>query len=271
MFKKRFNNLILLASLLASSLQANLADIYGYASLQGRRPNMEDTHFVKIAPDHAFYGVFDGHGGNLVSRYLALKLYFNIVTHTQFKLSPLQAMALGALATNHELPSLADNQGSTAIMALIKGGRIYVGNVGDSRAVLAQNGVAVALSQDHKPNRPDEYQRIKDLGGFVSNHGNVARLQGVLAVSRAFGDFSLRPYITAQPEMLVHGITPNDEFLILACDGVWDVFSNQQAIDLVRASLDQDSDPKVAAQKLTQAAYDAGSMDNLSAIVIKLN
>lgn len=271
MLKKIFNNLILLASLLASSLQANLTDIYGYASLQGRRPNMEDTYFVKLSSDHSFYGLFDGHGGNLVSRYLALKLYFNIVTQAQFKLSPLRAMLLGALATNHELPSLAYTQGSTAIMALIKGGRIYIGNVGDSRAVLSQNGLAVALSQDHKPNRPDELQRIKDLGGFVVNHGNIARLQGVLAVSRSFGDFNLRPYVIADPEALVHLIMPNDEFVILACDGVWDVFSNQQAVDLVRASLDQNSDPKNAAQALVQAAYDAGSMDNLSAIVIKLN
>lgn len=274
MFNKMFSKLILILTICFAGLKGNFSApignaVYGHACLQGRRPTMEDAYFVKETPTHAFYGVFDGHGGSFVSRQLALKLYFNIVTSANFKASPLRAMIAGCLLTNQDLPSLADQQGSTAIMALFKNNQIYVGNVGDSRAVLCQAGKAVALSQDHKPDRPDEFARIKKLGGFVTCHG-VPRVQGVLAVSRAFGDFALKPYVIAQPETLVHSLTGQDEFLILACDGVWDVFTNQQAVDIVRASLQQKPDPKFAAKQLAQAAYDTGSMDNISVLVVKL-
>ena len=203
--------------------------------------------------------------------HLVLKLYFNIINSTNFKTSPLRAILAGCLLTNQDLSSLAEQQGSTAIMALIKNGQIYVGNVGDSRAVLCSASKAQALSQDHKPDRPDEHKRITDLGGFVTSRGGVARVQGILAVSRAFGDFGLKPYVIAQPEIVVHEIKKQDEFLILACDGVWDVFTNQQAVDLVKASLQKSHDPRAAAQILAQAAYDAGSMDNISVLVVQLN
>lgn len=269
MFKSLFKKLIL--GLVCLGWQTPAQSTYGHASLQGRRPTMEDAYFAKEAANHAFYGLFDGHGGASVARHLALKLYFNIVSGASFVASPLRAMVAGCLLTNQDLTSLAEQQGSTAIMALLKNDQIYVGNVGDSRAVLCTAGVAKALSQDHKPDRPDERQRIEALGGFVALRGGIARVQGILAVSRAFGDFNLKPYVIAQPETLVHQITAQDEFLILACDGVWDVFTNQQAVELVRSSLQKNPDHKAAAQALVKAAYSAGSMDNISAIVIKLN
>ncbi len=269
MFKSLFKKLILSVVFCSGPLNAHYT--YGHASLQGRRPTMEDTYFAKEAESHAFYGVFDGHGGVEVARHLALKLYFNIVSCSYFKASPLRAMAAGCLLTNQDLLSFAENQGSCAIMALIKDDRLFIGNVGDSRAVLCRAGVAHALSQDHKPTRPDERKRIQDLGGFITMRGGVARVQGVLAITRAFGDFKLKPYVIAQPETLTHQIVREDEFLVLACDGVWDVFTNQQAVDLVRVSLQKSQDPKLAAQALAQAAYDAGSMDNISVLVVKLS
>lgn len=269
MFKNLFKKFIL--SVLFWGGQVNAHYTYGHASLQGRRPTMEDTYFVKETDRHTFYGIFDGHGGVDVARHLALKLYFNIVSCSVFKASPLRAMIAGCLLTNQDLLSYAENQGATAIMALIKDDKMYIGNVGDSRAVLCCAGNAQALSQDHKPDRPDERKRIESLGGFITKLGGIARLQGRLAVSRAFGDFSLKPYVIAQPEILVHPISKLDEFLILACDGVWDVLTNQQAVDLVRMSLQKNQNSKIAAQALAKAAYDSGSMDNISVLVINLN
>lgn len=262
--------LYLLVCLFTGIFGGICATDYGYTGLQGRRPTMEDKHVAIRNRQHGFYGVFDGHGGAEVADHAAKFLYHNVLTSSGFKINPLRALVAGCLVTDKELPSFAQYQGSTAIMALIKNQRIYIGNIGDSRAVLSHGGEAIALSQDHKPNRPDELKRITEVGGFVTQHGGVARVQGVLAVARAFGDLALRPYVTCEPETRVHKIEPDDEFLILACDGVWDVFSNQQAVDLVRASLQQNQDCKLASKLLADAAYQAGSMDNISVLVVKL-
>jgi protein phosphatase 1L len=242
---------------------------HGHTGLQGRRPTMEDAHVAIKTGDHGFYGVFDGHGGSEVANYVAKFLYHNILTNSGFKINPMRALIAGCLVTDQDLPSFAYHQGSTAIMALIKNKCLYVGNIGDSRAVLSHQGQAVALSSDHKPTRADELKRITDAGGFVTQRGGVARVQGVLAMARAFGDLALRPYVICEPETCLHRITTGDEFLILACDGVWDVLSNQQAVELVRASLQQNGDCKLASKILVDAAYQAGSMDNISALIIK--
>jgi len=129
--------------------------------------------------------------------------------------------------------------GCTSVVAVIRADRLWVGNAGDSRAVLCRNGQAVAMSIDHKPNDTIEKQRIEHAGGFIC-HG---RVNGNLNLSRAIGDLefktnkSLEPekqVITANPDVTEETLTSNDEFLILACDGIWDVKSSQQAVDFVR-------------------------------------
>lgn len=242
---------------------------YGYAALQGRRPTMEDTHVAIKTATHGFYAVFDGHGGKDVASYAAKFLYHNILTNSGFNINPMRALVAGCLLTDQNLPSFANQQGATAILALIKNKQLYIANLGDSRAVLSRHGEAIALSDDHKPNRPDELKRITDAGGFVTHRG-VARVQGMLAVSRAFGDHALRPYVICEPQTSLYNIEIGDDFLILACDGVWDVFSNQQAVDIVRTSLQQTDDYMLASKYLANAAYQAGSMDNISVLVIKI-
>lgn len=158
-------------------------------------------------------------------------------------------------------------QGSTALTALIIDATMFIANTGDSRAVLCHEGTATPLSDDHKPTRPDEYERIIKAGGQVINYG-VPRVQGVLALSRALGDFELNPYVICEPEIVSKKIVNGDQFLILACDGVWDVLSNQEAVDIVRNQLTQSDDLTAAADALVQAAYKAGSTDNISALVI---
>jgi len=186
--------------------------------------------------------------------------------------------------------------GSTALVALVRGGSrpkqpcvLTVAWVGDSRAVLCRAGKPIEISKDHKADRDDEKTRIRAAGGIVDRQG---RLYGDLAVSRAFGDLQhkgreLKQIVQsgplAKPGEEDHGsegtliavpdtmqivLTPQDEFLILASDGLWDVISNEQAVNFVRFHLHRHGDVRKAAVELVDKALDLHSVDNISAVVI---
>ncbi|KAJ3706312.1 hypothetical protein LUZ61_010017 [Rhynchospora tenuis] len=131
--------------------------------------------------------------------------------------------------------------GSTAVVGLVTDDRVLIANCGDSRAVLARGGRAYAVSCDHKPDRPDELARIEAAGGRVI-YNNGARVSGILAMSRALGDRFLKPEVTSEPDIRTIRRSDQDEFLILASDGLWDVLSNEMACNVVRQSLDE-ADP----------------------------
>lgn len=156
------------------------------------------------------------------------------------------------------------DDGCTAVVAVVMGRRVWVAHVGDSRAVLSRGGKAVALSMDHKPNRSDERQRIENAGGIVVWAGTW-RVGGVLAVSRAFGDRFLKRYVVAHPEIAEETIMPEDDCIVLASDGVWDVLQNQESVTMVRDV----EDAEAAAKKVAEEAYHRGSNDNISVICIK--
>jgi len=137
-----------------------------------------------------------------------------------------------------------------------------VAHVGDSRAVLGHGDRAVELTKDHKPNRPDERQRIQDVGGTVV-HAGTWRVGGVLAVSRSFGNRMMKQYIVALPEIRQDTMHSKNSCLILATDGVWDVVSNEEAVELVS----EYDDGEAAARALVAMAYDRGSFDNISCVV----
>eukprot|EP00890_Picochlorum_soloecismus_P000290 jgi/Picsp_1/1261/NSC_04742-R1_protein phosphatase 2c len=167
--------------------------------------------------------------------------------------------------------------GTTAVVALISSRSIYVANTGDSRAVLSRNGRAAALTDDHKAAREDETARVEAAGGQIL-FWNGVRVMGLLAVSRAIGDHSLRPYVIADPELTVVNRHPGDELLVLASDGLWDVMNNQEACALAKKCLlrarqkgsTRESAARVAATVLTRAAVDRGSRDNVTVLVIDL-
>lgn len=109
--------------------------------------------------------------------------------------------------------------GTTACAVSIVGNKVICCNAGDSRAIIVKrDGTAVPLSQDHKPDRNDETKRINDLGGRVIHWGRW-RVEGVLAVSRSIGDAKLKPYVTAEPDIVEHEIEEDDMFLVVASDG----------------------------------------------------
>ncbi|KAL5229688.1 hypothetical protein ABZP36_028464 [Zizania latifolia] len=251
---------------------------YGVTSVCGRRREMEDA--VSIRPDflpastsgkHHFFGVFDGHGCSHVARMcqdrmheLVLDAYKKATSCKDAPPAPAweEVMDKGfaqmdgeaaswaksrsgddpACRCELQTPARSDHVGSTAVVAVVGPNRVVVANSGDSRAVLCRGGVPVPLSVDHKPDRPDELERIQAAGGRVI-FWDSARVLGVLAMSRAIGDGYLKPYVTAEPEVTVTERTDDDECLILASDGLWDVVTNDMACEVVRACFRRNGPP----------------------------
>lgn len=139
-----------------------------------------------------------------------------------------------------KLKSRLERSGSTCIVVMVTPSHIICANAGDSRAILQRNGKTLPLSFDHKPNNIPELQRINNTGGFVRNR----RVNGDLAVSRALGDFSYKrmdhlstnkQQVIAEPEFVIYPRDfEKDEFMVLACDGVWDVATNEECAMFVQ-------------------------------------
>ncbi len=252
---------------------------YGYSSYKGKRFSMEDFHSAKIetidGQEIGLFGVFDGHGGSRAAEYLKNHLFENLLKHPKFLDDTKSVITEVYLKTDQDFLKDAKNQnrdaGSTASTAVLVGDHLLVANVGDSRAVICKGGKAVALSTDHKPNQSDERQRIEDAGGVVMWAGTW-RVGGILAVSRAFGDRLLKQYVVADPEIQEDTIEKGVDFLVLASDGLWDVVSNEDAVEMVSNILNaEEADAEEAANKLTKEAYRRGSADNITCLIVRFN
>ncbi|KAF4511789.1 hypothetical protein G6O67_000999 [Ophiocordyceps sinensis] len=234
--------------------------LYGLSAMQGWRISMEDAHTAvldlgKLSGDDSkaksvrlsFFGVFDGHGGEKVALFAGDNIHGIIMNQDGFKTGDYaQGLRDGFLATDRAIlndPKYEDEvSGCTACVCLIADKTLYVANAGDSRGVLGIKGRAKPLSQDHKPQLESEKKRITAAGGFV----DFGRVNGNLALSRAIGDFEFKKsaemspenqIVTAFPDVTVHDITDEDEFLVLACDGIWDCQSSQAVVEFVRRGI----------------------------------
>jgi len=235
---------------------------------------MEDFHHAQFKAEPksgevvGLFGVFDGHGGANAADYVKSNLFKNLLAHTKFSSDPSSALVDAFEHTDTQYLKLNDNasrdDGCTAVTAVVVQDRLLVANVGDSRAVLSRGGKAVPLSIDHKPNTREERTRIEDAGGVVVWAGTW-RVGGVLAVSRAFGDRPLKRYVIPTPDIRDEQLQPEDEALILASDGLWDVVSNQDAVTLIKDIPDAER----AARRLTEEAFQRGSNDNIGCVVLK--
>eukprot|EP01038_Epipyxis_sp_PR26KG_P008457 gene8457-11435_t len=245
-----------------------------YWSEKGGRPYQEDRHHEMKGVgkvDSSLYGVFDGHGGYKAAQYCKDFLLESIARDSEFDNSPAKAIVRSFFKIDADFSAKARVQmlsdGSTAVVAIVHGGKIYVGNAGDSRAILVQRGGrAKIMSVDHRPDRKDEETRIRKLGGKVIHWGRW-RVEGILAVSRAIGDVSLQPYITCEPEIIEKMIEPDDEYLVLASDGVWDVMQNELVATFV---LNNAKDFMNIGKLLCDEAIMLGSTDNVTALVVDL-
>lgn len=266
-------------------------------------------------PSHLF-AVFDGHGGAEVSNYCRERLHVilskELRTPTKqlgemsdvdmkehwedlfarcFQLVDDEVSGLSTRLVDGEArlePIAAENVGSTAVAVVVCSSHVIVANCGDSRIVLSRGKEPVALSIDQKPDRKDERARIEAAGGKVIQW-NGHRVSGILAMSRSIGDRYLKPYIIPKPEVAVVARAKDDDCLILASDGLWDVVSNEEACKVARRQIQQwhknnsvatsssdggdgSTDPaaQAAADYLARLALKKGSQDNISVIVVDL-
>jgi len=257
---------------------------YGFSAKKGLRPTMEDAHKIHEGKNYILAAVFDGHGGSFSSNYCAdhLLVVFNrllaeskgniddslpdILRQTFLELDQL-------LRLDYQFTS-ENSSGTTVVCAVITENNIFVANCGDSRCVLGTNNTTKELSFDHKPIKKAEKERIKAAGGVVA----LGRVNGDLAVSRALGDFQfkentdLNPYqqlVSNEPDIEVHERKhTEDEFLILACDGVWDVMKSQEVVESYRQIQQECDDLEKQCDIILEQCLKKGTSDNVTIISV---
>ncbi|CAN0877650.1 Probable protein phosphatase 2C 22 [Linum grandiflorum] len=275
------------------SIQAHVADYIpiirsgAWADI-GFRPNMEDVYTCvddfatdyglkhQIDRPNAFYGVFDGHGGKHAADFACHHLPRLIIEDEEFPRDIERVIASAFQQTDSAFAEACSldaelASGTTALAALVVGRSLVVANAGDCRAVLCRRGKAVEMSRDHKPVCSREQERIEACGGYVSD----GYLNGQLNVARAIGDWHMEGLkgreggpLSSEPELMTTKLTEDDEFLIIGCDGIWDVFRSQNAVDFARRRLQEHNDPVLCSRDLVDEALKRKSGDNLSAVVV---
>ncbi|XP_078438683.1 protein phosphatase 2C 50-like [Wolffia australiana] len=247
------------------NLMLSRPPLWGYASICGRRAEMEDAFsavpfFSRVngedaelgsSPAH-FFGVYDGHGGSQVANYCRHRMHTVLqeelknIGENNGSCSWEDALTSSFLRIDAEVsgkvegsagslePIAPDTVGSTSIVAIVCSSEIIVANCGDSRAVLCKGKEALPLSNDHKPDRVDERARIEAAGGKVINWRGY-RVSGFLAMSRSIGDRHLKDRgLIANPEITRVRRSKDHDCLILATDGLWDVMTNEEACAAAR-------------------------------------
>ena len=267
----------------------------------------ELAHIIRSPSEHnlvyeAFFGVIDGHGGERTAESLFIDLPKLLRQHPSYRSDVKQAIrdVCAEVDRRYVKQSVAvtmDQSGAVASFVLIRGSQIICASVGDCRTVLSRaGGIAVQLSHDHTLDNVAEYNRVAATDAKISR----GRIFGDLVVTRSFGDARHKPltcrkllgnsmasdptveefdYITAVPEIIVQDIKPDDEFLIMASDGLWDVFTSQNAVDFVRGHFEEvrHSDRTIrvediteACKKLIKSAHRKGSRDNVTVCIVCL-
>jgi serine/threonine protein phosphatase PrpC len=269
---------------------------------------MEDAKLVNLNLDDntMLFGVFDGHGGKevaeFVSRHFSIELlnsqayregnYPKSLEDTFLRMDVLLRTPDGLKEVIRIAKDLPDNYpvqadpsllmaGCTSVVALIHNDTIYVANAGDSRCVLNRDGRALELSVDHKPDLPTERDRIVRAGGMVED----GRVMGNLNLSRSIGDLEYKKntsipakdqMISAFPEIKIETLSVKDSFLVLACDGVWDMLTSQECVNFISQRIGSKSLPLIAEEVLDRClapdiATSGGlGCDNTTIVIVEL-
>lgn len=251
-------------------LEGSVVTGFGYTSVMGRRPDMEDAHSItprfRGRANEFFAGVYDGHGSLTAARLIARNLRVNLSRTLDLHLEPTEAIRQAFLQADAETRTI---YGATAAIVYIQGQTLYVGNAGDTRVVLDRDQSAHRLSHDHKASDPDEVDRIRKMGGEVDFGTGIARVSQILSVARSLGDHhpALDRFVSPEPYLTKTQLKTEDTALVIACDGVWDVITDQETIDIIHAI----DDPREGARALRDRALRKGSTDNITVVVLKLN
>lgn len=312
---------------------------FGLSAMQGWRESMEDAHtaILNVDPNTStsIFGIFDGHGGKVVSRFCAKHLHKEVIKSAayangdlggslEYSFLRMDEMMKGERGWR-ELKILgSDNQGnghgpsnsrgineadgvtgtqpesnddwtaeegshsdyegpssgSTAVVALIRGNKLFVANAGDSRCIMSRRGKAIDLSVDHKPELEHEKERIKKANGYI----HAGRVNGSLNLTRAIGDMEFKwqtdlppdkQIVTCCPDIREVELGPEDEFIVLACDGIWDVMTSQAVVDFVgqRLPTAKSLSPlcgEILDHCLSPSTRQQEGCDNMSIIIVQL-
>ncbi|KAB1255810.1 Protein phosphatase 1F [Camelus dromedarius] len=253
-------------------------------AIRNARRRMEDRHVCLPAfnllfglsdpVDHAYFAVFDGHGGVDAARYASVHVQANAARHPELPSNPAGALRAAFGRTDEMFLRKAKREqlqsGTTGVCALITGKTLHVAWLGDSQVVLVQQGQVVKLMEPHRPERQDEKDRIEALGGFVS-HMDCWRVNGTLAVSRAIGDIFQKPYVSGEADVASRELVGTEDYLLLACDGFFDVVPHQDVAGLVQGHLlRQQGSAEHVAEELVAEARERGSHDNITVMVVFL-
>eukprot|EP01105_Mastigella_eilhardi_P002723 TRINITY_DN134_c1_g1_i1.p1 TRINITY_DN134_c1_g1~~TRINITY_DN134_c1_g1_i1.p1 ORF type:complete len:366 (+),score=93.56 TRINITY_DN134_c1_g1_i1:59-1099(+) len=274
---------------------------FGCSAMQGWRTGMEDAHICDTTLDKntSLFGVFDGHGGEEVAQFCGAKFGAILKRTPSYAKGAMGAALIEAfLAVDRILASPevgpaefgvecvglhAASVGCTAVCALIRDGTLYVANAGDSRCVVGRRGArAFPMSIDHKPQLDEEAHRIAAAGGYVQN----GRVNGNLNLSRSLGDLEYKrdrklppqaQIISGYPDIRTLKITEEEEFVVLGCDGIWDVMSSQDVVTYVSKWLSENPEARLSSlcegvldRCLAREAISIGC-DNMSFMVVVLH
>ncbi|KAJ8538816.1 hypothetical protein K7X08_030112 [Anisodus acutangulus] len=279
----------------------NVRVIYGLSSMQGWRAAMEDAHaaITDFDASTSFFGVYDGHGGKVVAKFCAKYLHQQVLKHEAYLQGDIGTAIQKAFFRMdemmcgqrgwRELAALGDRlnkfrgphsyfpgptSGCTANVAIMRENQLIVANAGDSRCVISRKGQAYNLSRDHKPDLEVERERILKAGGFI----HAGRVNGSLNLARAIGDmeFKQNKFLPAEkqnPDINIVDLCDDDDFIVLACDGVWDCMSSQQLVDFIHEQLKSESKLSAVCERVLDRclAPTAGGegCDNMTMILVQ--
>lgn len=244
----------------------------------GNRDYQEDRYSVEIDvyDGYDYIAVYDGHGGDKVSDWMSNNHYKIVRELLQKGNSAQESLRASIQLVEKIMPnSIAQNCGTTAIIILKKNNIIWSCNIGDSRAIMNNSEGVIELSYDHKPNRTDELNRIKASGGIVTTDmSGIWRVNGNLSLSRAIGDYVLRPHVISRPELHIFEQKTNNNFILIASDGLWDVLTSDFVINLINNEIKKfDIDDKkllmrLITLKLLKIARHKMSHDNITILLL---
>jgi protein phosphatase 1L len=248
---------------------------YGFIEDIGQRTSMEDAHAFYHVPEKLFFSaeIYDGHGGKRAAQIAA-----EMLTPCFLRLWKMEAqkplkerrgeselLRQSYMEVDDHILDTGVESGTTAATFYIIDKKFIASNVGDTRVIIGTKAGVDLLTVDHKPSLPEERSRIEELGGKILGYG-IPRVQGILAVSRALGDVGLKPFVTCEPRVVEGHLGMENDFVVLACDGVWDVLNPQDVIQIARSA----ENPRDGARQIKEKALDCGSTDNISVIVLDL-
>ncbi|XP_058820711.1 serine-rich adhesin for platelets-like isoform X2 [Topomyia yanbarensis] len=259
---------------------------YCVKAIKNTRRKMEDRNtcisdfngmfHTKDSEPTSFYGVFDGHGGQDAAVYTSAHLGYNIANSTKYPKNILGAIREAFLKTDEDFIAKSEKHaifsGTTALVCLHRAieKKLFFGWVGDSQALLACEGKVCQIISPHIPSIESERIRIENTGGVVVNWKGSCRVNGLLAVSRAIGDASHKPFIISDPDTSLINLEGKEDFLIIASDGLWESLSEDAIALLVYRQLA--ANPGCAdtiADTLIESAR-KGTTDNITVVLVFL-